>query len=361
MQAISECPLTYLATRLQLSQAVALNRRNKYKSRCPGLKFDVTSTDDVALDKIGHMKPHLCCYTEGNLDTVRRSDRSSAVVLGHSELFVDIAPTPSRDFFIDPPVGADATSRASHEFLVGPSDTKELAIIQEAFGQHIAYVIEILARQPRTFLYTVSLAGSRARLLRWDRSGCIVTESFDIREQPDILCQFIWRFSQTTNAGRGHDMSISIARPGEEDTFRDIITRYVDSQLTEGEDLNKAVTQHYQPGQVFAVTLLPRGFNALDENLQRLLISRPVVTPLSLVGRGTWGYWAIDLKDKCVVFLKDTWRDKSSKEFEGDVLCRFFHKNVRNVPLVVWHGEVPDQSLNETRELTGELSATPSC
>ncbi|KAI0757382.1 hypothetical protein C8Q80DRAFT_1265315 [Daedaleopsis nitida] len=68
------------------------------------------------------------------------------------------------------------------------SDDEDSVVAQSAtkvFGQHVAFDTEILARQYRAFLLSVSMVGSRARLLRWDRSGYIITESFDIREPPD--------------------------------------------------------------------------------------------------------------------------------------------------------------------------------
>ena len=96
-------------------------------------------------------------------------------------------------------------------------------------GQHVAYVAEIFARQPRTFLFTVALSGSRARLLRWDRAGGVATEAFDLREQPGLLCEFLWRFAQLSDAGRGHDPSVAAAAPEDEARFRAAIEHHLRS------------------------------------------------------------------------------------------------------------------------------------
>ena len=199
--------------------------------------------------------------------------------------------------------------------------------------------------QPRVFLFTIALSGSRARLLRWDRAGCIVTESFDIRDDPETLCEFLWRFSQTSDAGRGHDTTVKLALPEEEGVFSNAIADHVRSQITEGEDVDKAVKQHYQPGKLYVVH---------GENNQRYLFSRPIVSPQALAGRGTRGYWAVDAATRKVVFLKDTWRRGSVEEVEGSVLRRLLDAGVRYIPTLVWHGDVLKDCARKEHELTGE-------
>ena len=317
----------------------------------------MTCTEDASLGKIGRMKPHITCYTERNVrnDMPQGSDKSSSSVFGYAELFVDISPDPSQDAFVDPPQEANRAARKSHDFFPDPSYLKEERILpSETFGQHISYVVETFARQPRVFLFTIRMSGSRARLFHWDRSGCVVSGSFDIREQPEILCEVLWRFSHTTNAGRGHDMSVSVSLPGGEEFFREKITNHVREQLGPGEDLDKAVTQHYQPGRVFAATVLYQGFTAKVENTRHFLFSRPVVTPLSLTGRGTRGYWAIDTSTGDVVFLKDTWRHDSVTEVEGLTLRRLCDQGVRYVPSMIWHGDIPNRLPGMSCKLVGE-------
>ncbi|EIW59666.1 uncharacterized protein TRAVEDRAFT_71649 [Trametes versicolor FP-101664 SS1] len=197
------------------------------------------------------------------------------------------------------------------------------------------------------------MAGSRARLFRWDRAGCIVSESFDIRDRPDYLCEFLWRFSQTSDSLRGHDCTVMPATPEEEVLFRDAVKEYVRSQLEiDGEALDRAVSQHYSPGRVAVVKVHPHRRPLSQNNVWYFIISRPVVTPLTLTGRGTRGYWAVESTTSQVVFLKDTWRIESDGGVEGDLLDHFKELGVRNVPAVVTYGDVPDYIPNERRNIT---------
>ncbi|KAH9912676.1 uncharacterized protein BXZ73DRAFT_107312 [Epithele typhae] len=266
-----------------------------------------------------------------------RRARSSRIDFGYAELFIDICPDPQRDLFHDPP--PDATDRHTHELLSRLADRQKFLYVQDMFGQHVAYVVEVFARQSRHFLFTVAMHGSRVRLLHWDHAGCVVSEAFDIRTDPDILCEFLWRFSQATDSGRGHDTTVEYALPEEEGWFRDGIREYMWTQLNPGEDLEHAVKQHYAPGQLFATNILYDGLSADEGHTRRFIFSRPVVSSRWLAGPGTRGYWAYDVWTKNVVFLKDTWR-YSTHEIEGDIVRRLWDIGVRNVPSFVWHGDV---------------------
>ena len=213
---------------------------------------------------------------------------------------------------------------------------------EKAFGLSIAFAVEILARQQRAFLFSISMSGSLARLYRWDRAGCIVTQAFDVRERPELLTEFLWRFSALSDAERGFDTTIELASSTEEALFRDSIRKYVSSQLDiTGEELNKAVSAHYQPGYVAVVHILePPESGAVPTH--RYLVSRPVVSPLHLTGRCTRGYWAVQVNTGRLAFLKDTWRPPSHTVTEGDTLLRLNDLGVRNVPELAAHGDVFD-------------------
>ena len=79
---------------------------------------------------------------------------------------------------------------------------------------------------------------------------------------------------------------------------------------------------------------------AEDERTRRFIISRPVVAPLSLVGRGTRGYWAADTTTRSVVFIKDSWRSCWSESLEAETQQHLSEIGVRFVPPVVWYGDV---------------------
>ncbi|RPD54650.1 hypothetical protein L226DRAFT_509635 [Lentinus tigrinus ALCF2SS1-7] len=321
----------------------ALNRHTKHKSRCPGFVFELAATPDGETVNHEDTKPHIFCYASDNLDQVRRASARSRAEFGYVELFIDVEPDASHDCFADPPTSLDDAARATYDVWARPqAPSGEAPPPKEAFGQHVAYVAEVFARQHRTCFFSLAVFGSSVRIFRWERSGCVVTESFNIRKHPNLLCDFLWRFSQVPHVIRGHDMSVEAARPGEEDLFRDAITAHVQSQLElEGDDLDRSVKVHYEPGRVFAIHILPQHFSSHPENIRRFVVSRPVVSPLSLIGRGTRGYWALDASTHRVVFLKDTWRFQKSEELEGDTIRRLVDLGVRHVPSLVWHGDIP--------------------
>ena len=291
------------------------------------------------------MRPHICCYSVRNSKIVSESDPSSRVEFGYAELFIDVQPEPALDFFIDPPDDMEQYTRTrSYDFIQLSRDEEGYPILDllKTLGQHIAYAAEICARQPRAFVFSISVAGSRGRLLRWDRSGCVASEAFDLHEQPDLLCEFLWRFSRTSCAGRGHDVSVQPATEEEEALFEDVVTRHVRSQLElDDEDRVKdAVAEHYKAGHVYAVDVEHQEPPADDERTRRFIISRPVVAPLSLVGRGTRGYWAADTTTRSVVFIKDSWRSCWSESLEAETQQHLSEIGVRFVPPVVWYGDV---------------------
>ena len=185
------------------------------------------------------------------------------------------------------------------------------------------------------------MAGSLARFFRWDHAGCIVSQAFDVRQYPDTLAEFFWRYSRLSDGERGHDWSVQRATLEQEHLFRDMVKEYLGLQLElTGEELERALVTHYQAGHVAVVRVDTQESLPDDEDPHFFIVSRPVITPLHLEGRSTRGYWAVNAKTREVVFLKDTWRTCSSKEREGDILRHLNELGVRNVPNLGVHGDI---------------------
>ncbi|KAJ8470018.1 hypothetical protein ONZ51_g8608 [Trametes cubensis] len=335
----------------------ALNKSTKYKSRAPGLVFENASVRSEMPHEPGFMKPHICCYTVANAQAVQRTPITSRADLGYAELFIEVKPDVFLDFFVDPPSDADAEAIAAHEFVARYDNDKIKARVDRSFGQHIMYTTEIFARQHRAFVFSITMAGSSARLCRWDRSGLIVSRLFDIRERPDLLCEFLARFACASNSQRGHDETVVMATSDEETLFRDAITQHVQAQLgVEGDALAKAIVEHYEPGHVMTMHV-----HAIDMNnpecvrgTERFLVSRPVTVPLYITGRCTRGYWAVQLETGRVVFMKDTWRLPGDQE--GTIINELNAAGVRNVTTVVAHGDVYFRAPPAEKKLTlGEV------
>ena len=64
-------------------------------------------------------------------------------------------------------------------------------------------------------------------------------------------------------------------------------------------------------------------------------------TSKGATGRSTIGYWGVESNSGDVVFVKDVWlTDVSGVEAEGAILERLSEAGVRNVPVLVCHGDV---------------------
>ncbi|KAH9939579.1 hypothetical protein B0H21DRAFT_831680 [Amylocystis lapponica] len=256
-------------------------------SRCPGFVFKNTSTRGEN-NELGSMKPDVCCYDEKTAHLAIASNNKPCAHLGYAELFIEVKRTVAHDFFNDP---LDDADRSKHQFMLDISNKKDCDHAAEALGQNVAYAAEACARQHRTFYLSMSLAGTSLRFIRWDRAGAIVSESFDIRTQPELL----WR---------GYDPTVEFAEEGDEDRFLEAISARVKIETGfEGKELEDAIDEHYKPGVVTAINVV----DGSGEHSELLLVSRPVVSPLSVAGRATRGYWAVTTLND-VVFLKDTWR-----------------------------------------------------
>ncbi len=326
-------------------------------TRCHGFIFKNTSNDaDKAHGKLGSFKPDLCCYSiehDGVAELGYKADTDIArSSMTHAALFVEVKSSVQLDSFMDPPANAD---RPMWKFVVDHNDNPnhtEAKDARQAFGQQVAYATEILACQHRHCCYSVSLSGTSAWLIRWDRAGAIVSTSFDLLQSPSILCEFIWCFGWIGDEGRGYDLTIETASKTEELIFKNAIERHLQEQLRHEDEKTRrsALAEHYQEGvrpdlvNVSRLKMMCPGGGNRSQTLT-LLICRPVSYPLSPAGRGTRGYWAVDAEDPHeVFFLKDTWRythlGSTPARKEGDIICSLLAHAVPNVPEVKCHHDV---------------------
>ena len=74
--------------------------------------------------------------------------------------------------------------------------------------------------QFRHFSFSVLIEGDRARFLRWDPAGTIVTAAFDYHKRCDLMADFLWRFDHLSAEQRGHDESMRPAKLTPEEAAR---------------------------------------------------------------------------------------------------------------------------------------------
>ncbi|KAI0662101.1 hypothetical protein C8Q70DRAFT_910234, partial [Cubamyces menziesii] len=300
--------------------------------RCPGFTFlDTSEHPDTGGNYA--LKPDVLCYASEHVPRVRVNDSHSRADMGFASFFIEIKREPLQDFFQDPPAHW-GSSRGAQLLKLGDAKWDTL----QYFGQNIAYAAELCVRQYRHCCFSISISGCWARLMRWDRSGLVVTRTFDLHHEPEILCEFLWRYAHMSEAERGMDLSVEVASEAEEAKFRDSIREHVALQLElHDRRLEPAVLEHYQPKAVSAICIP----DAETHEPRRYLVSRPLTAPLSIVGRASRTYWAVDAETGRVVSLKDTWRVLTDRaEQEGTVVDALTRGGVANVPNVLSHGDV---------------------
>nr|VWO97853.1 HsvB [Ganoderma boninense] len=246
-------------------------------------------------------------------------------------------------------VGSDPFDTTSHDDEYG-----EIKMVRSKVFNHLNAAVELLfAAQQRVFLFSLVIIGRRFRLLRWDRAGIITTPSIDYYEQPDLLCDYVWRLSHLDDAALGFDPSATRVLPGDVNFLTMDFAAlenpndadHAERVLRDNESTDPTTFEYART--LFRTSLAsdwPRykvqvSCGTTDRNF---LIGRPTFRASGVFGRGTRGYVALDCKT--------------------DVLQKLNGAGVENIPTLLCHGDVYDQ-----RTVTGEwwergqsLSSLPS-
>jgi hypothetical protein len=220
------------------------------------------------------LKPDISVYTQGS-DRSRRTDFS--LMESHVEVKFDESDDPFHD---------DSVHSFEHD-TEASKDTK---------GQITSYAVAQLATQFRTHIFTILICGGYARILRWDRSGAVVTAAFDYCDR--YLGEFFWRYDRTSPGDRGIDLSVS--KPSEAEAT--LARQYLKCSL-----------------QASLVKLAVLNDN--DGDMSYYIGSKPSFKGnASPTGRATRTFIVFDLQAQRVIFLKDTWRiDLPDVVKEGEI------------------------------------------
>ncbi|KAI0823290.1 hypothetical protein BC628DRAFT_1340313 [Trametes gibbosa] len=331
---------------IYLPLITALNEHKTQKetlrgARCPGFSFRQTANHpDKSGGDIGSIKPDICCYANRHLRQVATAGTDRRRRDGHG-------PTAGDDYFNDiHGQAAETTDRESWVFVLGKytgtqSTSKDNAL--RDFGQSVAYAVQICTRQYRVFCFSLTVSGTRDR-----------HRTLDIVAELELLCQFFWRFTHVSDAARGYDLTVNAATKAEEELFRTTAAAHVARQLfgADPEAQKAGLNIHYMPDFVTSIHhIFPSTDDAAEEH-PILLVSRPMSSPLSMVGRSTRAYWAVaadgslDHATSASVFvLKDTWRIAGPgdmvQKLEGDILLSLQQQGVQNIIPCEAHGDVP--------------------
>ena len=205
-------------------------------------------------------------------------------------------------------------------------------------GQITAYAASQLSAQYRTHTFSILIVKDRARFIRWDRSGAIVTEPV-LYNSSHWLHEFFIRYNIVGQAVQGWDDTVRPASPGETERARQL------SALQSGDLLVVSI-----PG---------------DNKKHEYIIKAPVAEPYAPPGRGTRVSFALDLQVEGnklgLVLLKDSWRVAApGMSKEGDIYKKLEKANVPNVPRCSNSGDIgSDDSCHSTQ--TQKFANEPWC
>ena len=239
-------------------------------------KFTGDRPDHEAL-----LKPDITLFLKNNQPNLPEGSDAETSFL-HMELFVELKHSPQSDPFCDLPDGGvvERDSFNGHETR----------------GQCLLYAANQLAYQHRLFAFSLVICGKRARFIRWDREGVIISSGIDYSERPDLVIEFLQRFNQLTNEQRGLDPTATPATPEQVEMFESAVEKI------DIESLKLSVGDR---------DIYPRfRLEVRDSNncVAHYVVGRALDYNLGVIGRCTRGYLALDLSTKECVFLKDMWR-----------------------------------------------------
>lgn len=234
-----------------------------------------------------------------------------------------------------------------------PSDTPQALNIhgQDTQGQLISYALQMFRYQHRTCLYSIVVMGYEARIIRWDRSGAIVTEKFNYVERPAKLCRFFLAFARATPAEQGYDTTVTPVLKGtanwelmdvmakQQLKWRDYAREFFETSITDPSIKRWKMT--------VVETKLDRKKKKKTTKKIEVLVGAAHVPCDSVVGRGTRIFVGLrcnskplDDPDICpFVALKDVWRVQVLEK-EGDIMRELNQAGVKSIPTVAVHSDV---------------------
>ncbi|KAI0043611.1 hypothetical protein FA95DRAFT_370232 [Auriscalpium vulgare] len=260
---------------------------------CPNLVFvNTTSKGDSYENRLPHISAFI--RPQATEPQVTRCSANWREV----ELFFEVQPA-EEDPFVDP--SADLVGDARKAF----SFERASKLASRTRDHMISCAQAQNASQFRTWSFSVFLSDRPARLVRWERGGVFVTESFEWRSNP-LFAEFLWRFNHMTSTQRGRDPTVTVPSTDEAAKARDVLT----------------ASSHFPDG--------------VPATLHRFLVRDEVEG-----GRATAGYIALDVQTGACVYLKESWRLVSPDlEKEGNVYRLLHEKGVPHIAPLVCAGDV---------------------
>ncbi|GJE92071.1 hypothetical protein PsYK624_082240 [Phanerochaete sordida] len=172
-----------------------------------------------------------------------------------------------------------------------------------ARGQLALYAAKQMVHQHRTAVYQVILNRKFAQIVRWDRAGAIVSESFDPTVVPWVP-RLVRAYYQMGRRERGHDITVLPASPSETRHYRTAIPLWL---FRIGR--NQAQIEEYLgmpsklPVEKVAVT-----DERSPSKVRYVLTSQPFYSEYGPLGYGMRLYLAVNPDGPEVYTMRDSWR-----------------------------------------------------
>ncbi|TFY60527.1 hypothetical protein EVJ58_g5096, partial [Rhodofomes roseus] len=227
----------------------------------------------------------------------------------------------------------------------------------KTMGQMSHYVSKIMRRQFLLHFFTIFTCCDVAWLLRWDRAGLIVSEPFNLVNNPRPLHTFLYRFARMSDTDRGHDPSVVPATEAEAQLLRsfnkfpppeDWCRELFASTLVDGWPISKILVPEddmISEAELRSGKKEERGASeASGRRMREFLVGKPTFMNTSVYGRATRCHIAYDVAEDRLVFCKECWRmDTPTSHPEGEVYLRLHSQNVNYIATPVAAGDVCDE------------------
>ncbi|KAG6882153.1 hypothetical protein C0993_011753, partial [Termitomyces sp. T159_Od127] len=196
-----------------------------------------------------------------------------------------------------------------------PSFQRESINSKKTLGQITSYATCHQALEFRTHAFSALIFRKYMRLLRWDRSGVVVTKKILLNDRS--LFDFFRRFTSATPVQRGRDPTV---------------TAYLSGQM---EDIRRLL-ECDKKAPLLAISI---------GNNEYIVLKDQPPGSTSPIGRSTRCFKAYDSQKKQVVLLKDSWRVVSpTLKPEHKIYARLHEKKVQNVPEVYHGSDIGDEN-----------------
>lgn len=220
-------------------------------------------------------------------------------------------------------------------------------------GQQIDYVAQIMSRQHRTHVLSISIIGHNACIIRWDRSGAVISEAFDYAET-NYLSEFLFRYEHATTQQRGHNTTTQVITDHEASMFDQGVKTYIAGVPEHMKKLFWRTLSQLGPAWKLCVP------NPSADTHTEYIVRRPFVDATSSLGRATRAYLAWSCSANKLVFLKDMWRPNVPDILsESSAYAKLAEQHVPHLPTVLASSDLYNSDGSVQCTLTQDAANDP--